>query len=218
MGIEDTHLWKDYYDGCEEEGWQDADPFDKDSQDAYDAIWDDYSMDRDEFEEDNYDPDFFDERDNDNVKVDTPPAATPRTRNIYIPIIDNPRKPRYYCPKCHSNGAIRLKYITPPPQLDSSPAVHYFYLLISLIFLLPALRSVADIVMGIDIAGNLLIIGVSGAISFFAGRAYLSNKKQHEEHCKIYQQQCDLWANGYRCTACGTHYPMQTGENDLPNK
>ncbi len=50
MRLEDTHLWKDYYNGSEEEGWQDADPFDKDRQNPTDIF--------DEYSEDDY-PDIF---------------------------------------------------------------------------------------------------------------------------------------------------------------
>ncbi len=212
MSIEDTHLWKDYYDGCEEEGWQDADPFDKDCQDIFDTYYDEGEVFGDDIygdgpEEDNYDPDFFDERDTDDPVEKIAPAAGQRTRNIYIPIIDNnPRKPLHCCPKCHSNAAIQLKFISQPPKLDSSPFVHGFYFVIAVIFTLVALRSVVDIVAGIDITGNMVIIGVSGIIAWFSVRAYQYNKKLHEENCKAYQQQCELWAHGFRCTKCGTHY------------
>ena len=44
MSVEDTHFWRDYYDGSEEENWQDADPVDKDnvkSNGVYDGFWED---------------------------------------------------------------------------------------------------------------------------------------------------------------------------------
>ena len=52
MSVEDTHLWKDYYDGSEEEGWQDADPFDKDQQDSWDFY--DENIDNDDLPIDMY--------------------------------------------------------------------------------------------------------------------------------------------------------------------
>lgn len=32
MWVENTHLWKDYHNGCEEENWQDQDPFEQDKE------------------------------------------------------------------------------------------------------------------------------------------------------------------------------------------
>ena len=45
MRVEDTHLWKDYHNGCEEEDWQDQDPFEMDKEkDIFDYHWEeDYS-------------------------------------------------------------------------------------------------------------------------------------------------------------------------------
>lgn len=53
MGVEDTHLWKDYYDGSEEEGWQDADPFDQDQQDVL-GIFEDENPDENDWDYSKY--------------------------------------------------------------------------------------------------------------------------------------------------------------------
>ena len=45
MWVEDTHLWKDYHNGCEEEDWQDQDSLEQDKEkDIFDYYKeDDYS-------------------------------------------------------------------------------------------------------------------------------------------------------------------------------
>ncbi len=53
MRLERTHLWNDYYDGSEEEGWQDADPFDKDRQDVL-GIFEDESLDENDWDYSKY--------------------------------------------------------------------------------------------------------------------------------------------------------------------
>jgi len=208
MGIEDTHLWKDYYDGCEEEGWQDADPFDKDNQDPFDTYFDEGDIYGDDFEEENYDPDFFGEGDSDDPEDEHPPVASHKSRNIYIPIIDNHQRVQHYCPKCHCNAVIAQKFITQPPKLDSSPVVHLFYFIIASLFTLVALRSAFDIIIGADLIGNMIIICVNGIIAYLSGRAYKYNKKQHEESCKIYEQKQEMWSQGFRCTKCGNDFKV----------
>jgi len=53
MRLERTHLWNDYYDGSEEEGWQDADPFDKDRQDVL-GIFEDENPDENDWDYSKY--------------------------------------------------------------------------------------------------------------------------------------------------------------------
>ena len=47
MWVENTHLWKDYHNGCEEEDWQDQDPIEMDKEkdifsESMEEIYNDY--------------------------------------------------------------------------------------------------------------------------------------------------------------------------------
>lgn len=53
MWLERTHLWNDYYDGSEKEGWQDADPFDQDQQDVL-GIFEDENPDENDWDYSKY--------------------------------------------------------------------------------------------------------------------------------------------------------------------